>query len=673
MNQPQRKANTVEMSNKSEITARSTRRPRLRVLAYASVLGIIATVFVGVSSAASGPKLPAPAGLNTFMTRLDEPRTLSASGVLEYDRTPSFAWKPVAGATRYEFELSTSSVSAPEGFRAANGLVWSSKTLTTPATAIPLSLPWITGEPASLYWHVRAVAGSKVSEWSATKPFNMRWKTLPKQRQTDRPGYLHWSPVDGATSYQVWLLKPNKVISTITNVADEREYFTFHDSPAWTGQVDWRVRAVRAMYGQAKNALPAVSYGPWSTTYHSANPSLVQSGDMAPRETVSDVVSTKGKAKRHALMPAFLFDGNGDSNFGLHRVYVFSDRDCVNVVFRGAIVGGPAYAPRTTGPLDLPKTTADLFAAASKYLSDGDEGKDSYALDTTPVRATEALAGGAGGGQAPAAVPTSSASGGTANASGGGAAAEKSTPKVDLWDRSFPSGRYYWTVVPVLAKVMEAKKTSLLESVPEKSTQITVASAEGISEGTTVRIEGGTPETATVANVTGDRLTLSTPLRFPHGAFNAVTVSGGKIVYQETELPQDSCAMGRSLDFGKESVAAKPVGPRSVPYATGLSPNGRLLSAATAATPFYGPPLVAWEAARAADKYDIEWSHSKYPFRPVGHLRTPATSVVLPLSPGTWWYRVRGINESVPGNQKMSWSDATRILIAKPSFSVQGG
>ena len=35
--------------------------------------------------------------------------------------------------------------------------------LQTPATAIPVALPWITGEPASLYWHVRAVSGKKVS------------------------------------------------------------------------------------------------------------------------------------------------------------------------------------------------------------------------------------------------------------------------------------------------------------------------------------------------------------------------------------------------------------------------------------------------------------------------------------------------------------------------------
>jgi len=46
---------------------------------------------------------------------------------------------------------------------------------------------------------------------------------------------------------------------------------------------------------------------------------------------------------------------------------------------------------------------------------------------------------------------------------------------------------------------------------------------------------------------------------------------------------------------------------------------------------------------------------------------------MLPVMSGTWYYRVRGINESLPGNQKMTWSDNVRIHIAKPTFSVSGG
>src|SRR3954453_21982141 len=289
-----KKGVNVEMSKKIANTARPTRRPQLRVLAYASVLAIIAAVFVGASSAASGPKLSVPVGLSSFMKRIGEPRRTAANGVPEYSRTPSFAWKPVAGATLYEFQLSTS-----EDFRAANGLVWSSRTLTTPATAIPLALPWITGDPASLYWHVRAIRGDIASGWSDPQPFNMRWPNVPTQLPAG-PGYVRWTPVDGATSYQVWFVRANKVIGTITNVADEREYYAFHDLPSWTGDVEWRVRAVRQLYGQPMDALPAVTYGPWSATYHSSNPRLDQSGEVTPLEAVSgDRISTKGHAQLH--------------------------------------------------------------------------------------------------------------------------------------------------------------------------------------------------------------------------------------------------------------------------------------------------------------------------------------------------------------------------------------
>ena len=50
----------------------------------------------------------------------------------------------------------------------------------------------------------------------------------------------------------------------------------------------------------------------------------------------------------------------GAVSFGLVnvpvRVYAATDRDCVNVVFRSSVVGGPAFAPRMSGPLKLPTT-----------------------------------------------------------------------------------------------------------------------------------------------------------------------------------------------------------------------------------------------------------------------------------------------------------------------------
>jgi hypothetical protein len=53
---------------------------------------------------------------------------------------------------------------------------------------------------------------------------------------------------------------------------------------------------------------------------------------------------------------------------------------------------------------------------------------------------------------------------------------------------------------------------------------------------------------------------------------------------------------------------------------------------------------------------------------------TLGTAAILPLAPGTWYYRVRGFDYSLPTNaQQMSWSDAARIVVAKPTFQVVGG
>jgi hypothetical protein len=52
---------------------------------------------------------------------------------------------------------------------------------------------------------------------------------------------------------------------------------------------------------------------------------------------------------------------------------------------------------------------------------------------------------------------------------------------------------------------------------------------------------------------------------------------------------------------------------------------------------------------------------------------TSATSVVLPVTPGTWWYRVRGFDWSLPaGAQQMSWSDPAKLVVAAPKFKLVG-
>jgi len=309
-----------------------------------------------VFAPAANAALPAPTGLKPFLLRADEAPTHT------FPRTPSFAWKPVRGAVRYEFELATKS-------RFTDGsMIWRTDALKSPTVAIPVALPWTTGSPYALWGHVRAVTRKRVTKWSAPYGFNMRWTNVPQADASPR-GLVRWKSVEGATGYHVWFLGPNKRIATKTNVADEREHWTFHQGAAWTGIVRWRVRAVRSKIGATVNGMPAVSFGPWSPVYVHLNPPIAAGSTMSLSWMASDAYSAQATPFR--LMPGLSYSGNVAANdeFNpgmqreLYRVYVTTDVDCVNVVYRGSITGAPAWAPRTTSGLVLPSNTQELLLA----------------------------------------------------------------------------------------------------------------------------------------------------------------------------------------------------------------------------------------------------------------------------------------------------------------------
>jgi hypothetical protein len=155
-----------------------------------------------------------------------------------------------------------------------------------------------------------------------------------------------------------------------------------------------------------------------------------------------------------------------------------------------------------------------------------------------------------------------------------------------------------------------------------------------------------------------------------------VSADSGKesstVDFQDVVLPQDACQAGDVQMFQKRST--EPVLSESAaPYVTGLSPAGRMVSAVNSHSRFYGAPLVAWTPSTGATKYDVEWSRTSNPWHAAGRKQTPATSLVLPLTPGTWYYRVRGLNPWLPKNASLRWSGPMRVQIAPPTFSVSGG
>jgi hypothetical protein len=597
--------------------------------ALVTLLALAAAPADAAHLSAGRSALNPPANLTAFLLRADEqPAHL-------FSRTPSFGWSPVRGAKHYEFVLATSPTFA------GNAIIWDDTSLTSPAAAVPVTLPWITGNPYSLYARVRAIgANGGVGDWSTPYGFNMSWPAVPAQLSSG-PGYVRWSTVDGATSYDVWWQNLDigggvtKIVSTVTNVADEREYYAFHHSSSWINTVRWRVRAVRRVQDTTgpANGLPRVSYGPWSPVYTSTNPDFSQ-GPLSVGNAVSDTTSTPGTPAAHKLMPAFLFSGDQAlsstapactsslaARCELFRVYVFSDSSCINMVYKGALVGSPAYAPRITGPLQIPGDTKRLAGARVKNLADGTEGK-TYSSDGLKIATTEAQAASSFNAtlikQSTSSTSTSSSSS-SSSGSGSSAPAPGAFPStlsgqgapVDLWDVQWPTGRYYWTVIPVQYYI----------------------------------------------EITPDADPSAPPPANP------------PIVYYDQDVPQDACAAGRIASFGK--VSEPVVTANGLPYASGLSTKGRLFGASSKRPVFASSPLVAWQSALGASAYEVQWSKSAYPWRPEGNLFTFSTSANLPLKPGAWYYRVRGIDLSLPnGSAQMSWSDRLPIVIAKPKFKV---
>src|SRR4051794_36625370 len=110
MNTINRKAKSVEMNSNDHRDAkgglRRLRRPRLLITAAA--LACVAAVPFAAGAAGSRPSLAKPNALQNFELRLNPRATAGVATPAPFSRTPSFAWAPVRGATRYEFELSTS-------------------------------------------------------------------------------------------------------------------------------------------------------------------------------------------------------------------------------------------------------------------------------------------------------------------------------------------------------------------------------------------------------------------------------------------------------------------------------------------------------------------------------------------------------------------------------------
>ena len=574
----------------------------------------------------------APSDLHGFLLRSDDSRGRTHT----FPRTPAFAWEPVAGAEAYEFQLSTS-----RSF-AESAIVWEDRAA-APVMTVPVTLPWVGGAGYSWYARVRPMVSGVEGPWSALYGFNLRPPGAPRSLSTGpnpQPGMVRWTPVEGATAYEVVFLLDQargetKKIRTATTAADLREYYTFHNTRATANVVYWRARAVREVYGETKNKLPAVSYGPWSGRNRTVEPDLAAAmttlEGAISRSGSSDVLSSSQSGGPgpgpHELVPGFWWSGtlgpavapfSGSCPLEvaalgvlcpLFHVYVYTDPDCVNRVHISDLVGSPAYVPRLSPALALPGDVDQLKKAASLWLGDGSEGTvfdvGGEKILATGVTAEEEAASGT-------AADSGAADSGAAAGEPTGAeppseepAAKPEAPAADrkngLWDSDSPTSRYYWTVVP---------------AVPTIEPDLTVE-------------------------------------------------------YHDVAFPQDMCAEGRVISFGKTSATVTAAA-SGVPFLSGMSPSGRLLAASSARPSFYGELLATWKPTPGAQQYEIQWSQQLLRWRTAGKVVTPATSALLDLAPGRWYYRVRGLDTTLPGPSGLAWSDAVEVSVASPRFDVVG-
>ena len=535
---------------------------------FARLITLLALAAVVLVPAAQSAPSVTPSGLRAFLLRVDD-----FPGRTSFPRTPAFAWEPYDGAVSYDFQLATSRKMDDRT------IVWSTdgraKPLRVPAVTIPIALPWMTGRPYALYIRVRAHTPTGVTRWSSPWGFNMQWTGDGKpEKLPDGPGLVRWTPVEGANSYQVWFepqTPPGKLVWTTANVADERDYY-----PSAQGQapvfntpfVNWRVRAVRTLYGAMPNGLPAVSYGPWSATYVSTL-WPVSAGWLMPVQTASDILTDDTSVLPHNLTPGYSFAGNTATNGAagqLFRVYVATDRQCVNGVFSGAVVGSPGYAPRVViaGPARRRYPTGN---GCGRRAGETDGGLRDVG-DVRGLGTVRYFPGGRGtttGAGASTIPPEFAASG----------------PSVDLWDLGRANARYWWTVVPVT---------------------------------TPVAAEHDQPARAPAAARRPAPLPPPAPVRAPaaarrpHPSAPATTTSS---TYLDLQSPQDACEAGRVMQFAKTTAPVVTSATRA--YVSGLSPRGDLVAARTMQPSFYRAPLVAWEPVPGATAYEVQWSKTRSP------------------------------------------------------------
>ena len=133
--------------------------------------------------------------------------------------------------------------------------------------------------------------------------------------------------------------------------------------------------------------------------------------------------------------------------------------------------------------------------------------------------------------------------------------------------------------------------------------------------------------------------------------------------------PRTCAPEGKAISFGKTSEIVTTT-ESGVPFVSGLSPTGSVVSAGKDVPSFFQRIVIAWKPAVAATKYEIQFSRKKRAWKTLKRKFTPGTQLQVRLPAGTWYYRVRGLDLSLPGSPGLTWSEPVEVKMTAPTFSI---
>jgi hypothetical protein len=155
---------------------------------------LLAAAFAAVAFLTAGPAR----GAVTRPTQISP----APNAVVQF--LPAFAWSPVAGVDKYEFQISADAGMNSPVLGAGKDTFFTRNTRATLIETIPNGMYW---------WRVRSTnAAGEASKWTEPRPFRKLWNLIPSLVRPGsgaglsfpaNPVVLQWAGVPGASHYLV--------------------------------------------------------------------------------------------------------------------------------------------------------------------------------------------------------------------------------------------------------------------------------------------------------------------------------------------------------------------------------------------------------------------------------------------------------------------------------------